>query len=548
MTRWEFRRARSYLRKSIREPTFITLQTLSIIVVILVIWLLWTFIFILPDSVRGAMYWMVIDSGLIGVNTVWLVYAVLSLIIAQQIVKAVMSAPLGSQTERADVDYLFPAPMKGHVYYSAKYLRSIPRRITMYLYVIIAFQPILWYFGMFFGLTVEMFLLFLVIAFLLAEIGSVATQGLYSLHKLALQPRSRQLIIRIGFYFGLILGTVLLLSPVWPVYGVSLPSPMYSLAYLLVAILFSGATPGSDGWITYLHYPTLPWVLLGLTIAYFVILFLTRWLTDKVTVDMYEEIGTVARRKGTTLGTLSRLPISFASAKSPIRSLINKDFVTGLRKSGKTFYIVGLSTNFVFAGFFAIMAPVFLTPLSLPMEFLPILEILYAVLLVVIVPLLTISSSDPFQGEYGTLYLLRLSQVRPLQLTLVKYLQFLVTPICLALPFAVYFAAFLGNFFLLIVAIAILPHAILIATAIGIGLGSRYPYVLRTKHETPIALLITFPVLSWVAIIPVLIFQLGFLPGGILLMLLSSLLVAPYTLCLVLILLSWASHSYLRQE
>lgn len=494
------------------------------------------------------MYWMIIDSGLIGVNTVWLVYAVLSLIIAQQIVKAIMGVPLESQTERADVDFLFPAPMKGHVFYSAKYLRSVPRRATVYIYVVIAFQPVLWYFGMFFGLTIGLFSLFMVITFLLAEIGSVATQGLYSLHKFVLQPRSKRLIFRIGFYLVLLIGIVLLLSPVWPINTVLLPSPIYCLAYLLVGLLFSGAPPGSDGSITYLHFPALPWVFLGLIITYVLTLILTRWLTDKITVDMYEQIGTVARRKGTSLGSLSRLPISFNSAKSPIRALINKDFVTGLRKSGKSFYIIGLSANFVFAGFFAIMAPIIMTPLPLPSEVVPILETLYAVLLVVIVPLLTISSSDPFQGEYGTLYLLRLSQVRPLQLTFVKYLQFLVTPICLALPFAVYFAAFLGSFYLLVVALAILPHAILIATAIGIGLGSRYPYVLRTKNETPIALLITFPVLSWVAIIPILIFQLGFLPGGIVLMLLSSLLVAPYTMGLVLILLSWASHSYLRQE
>ena len=504
--------------------------------------------FILPDSVRGAMYWMFVNSGLIGVNTVWVVYAVLSLIVAQQIVQAMMSVPLGSQSERADVDYLFPAPLKGHVFYSAKYLRSIPRRLTVYLYVIMAFQPILWYFGMFFGLTIEMFSLFLVLIFLLAEIGSIATQALYSLHKFVLQPRSKRLIIRIGFYLALVIGIVLLLSPVWLVNQIPVPSPMYNLAYLLVAMVFSGAPPGSEGSVTYLHYPVLPWVILGLILAYLMILLITRWLTDQITVDLYEEIGTIARRKGASLGSLSRLPISFARAKTPIRTLINKDFVTGLRKSGKSFYIIGLSSNFVFAGLFVIMAPLIVTPLPIPLEFMPVLETLYSVLLVVIVPLLAISSSDPFQGEYGTLYLLRLSQVRPLQITFVKYLQFLVTPVCLALPFAIYFAVFLGNFFLLVVALAILPHAILIATAIGIGLGSRYPYTLRTKNETPIALMITFPVISWVALIPILIFQLGFLPGGIVLMLFSSLLVAPYTIGLVLILLSWASHSYLRQE
>lgn len=548
VTQWEFRRTWNYLRKSIRQPTFITLQILSLAIIILVIWFLWTLIFVFPVPLRGALYWLIIDSGLIGSNTIWIIYAVLSLIIAQQIVKAVMSIPLSSHSEKADIDYLLPAPIQGHVFYTAKYIRSIPRRLMIFLYILVAFQPILWYFGVNFGLTLEMFALFVIVAFLLAEIGSIATQGLYAIRKLASQPRPKQLLFRLFFYFGLIIGVLLVLSPVWLVNGVLLPSPLYNLAYMLVAIIFSGAPLGSEGSFTYLYFPALPWVLFGLVATYFAILALTRWLTNKITIDLYEELAAVTRQTGTTLGSLSRLPITFSAAKTPLRALFKKDFVTGIRKPGKTFYLIGLIANFVFAFIFILIFPLLGSPFPIPLELVPAIETLYTILLAVIIPLLAISSADPFQGEYGSIYLVRLSPVAPLKLTFIKYLQFLVTPIFLAIPFAIYFATLLGNPYLLAIAFAILPHAILIATAIGVGLGSRYPYSSRARNETPVALMITFPVISWVAIIPVIIFQLGFLPGGVILMLMSSILVAPYTICLVLILLSWSSHSYLRQE
>ncbi|MFX1582502.1 MAG: hypothetical protein ACFFCJ_09820 [Promethearchaeota archaeon] len=548
MARWEFQRTRNYLRKSILQPIFITVQVISVTVIALVIWLLWLFMFTLPVQLRGSLYWLIINSGMIGANTVWIVYALLSLIIAQQIVKAVMGVPLGSESEPADVDYLFPAPMKGHVYFTAKYLRSIPRRLMLFVYIGLAFQPILWYFGQNYGLTFGMFMLFIVMIFLLAEIGAIATHGLYALRKFVSQPRQHRRIFRIIFFAVLMVGTILLLTPVWLVNGVLSPSPMYNLAYMLVAIAFSGALPGSDGAFTIFYFPALPWVLLGLLVTFFLILVLTRFLTDRISIDMYEEIAVVARRKGTAIGAFSRLPVQFTSAKTPLHALFKKDFITGLRKPGKAFYIFGLIANFVFALLFIYLAPAFGSMLPIPPEFIPLMETLYAILLVVIIPLLAIASSDPFQGEYGSIHLVRLAPVAPLRFTFIKYIQLLITPICLAIPFAIYFAVILGSLSLLTVGLAILPHAILIATAIGVGLGSRYPYASRAKNETPVALMITFPVISWMAIIPVLIFQLGFLPGGVPLMLLSSLLVTPYTICLVIILLSWSAHSYLRLE
>jgi hypothetical protein len=320
------------------------------------------------------------------------------------------------------------------------------------------------------------------------------------------------------------------------------------MANTLVGMLFNGAEPGSDGAFTNFFLPVLPLVFLQLLILYGFVIIVTRWLTDKVTIDLYEEIATVARRKGANIGALRRLPVKYTATTSTFRAFFKKDFITGLRKPGKAFYVGGLVINFVFAFLFIGLAPAFGSVFPIPLEYLSLIETLYVVLLVVIIPLLAISSSDPFHGERGTLHLVRLSPLTPLRFTFIKYLQLLLTPIALAIPFAIYFAVILGSLSLLPIALAILPHSIPIATAIGFGLGSRYPFASRAKNDTPIALMITFPVISWVAIIPVLIFQLGFIPGGILLLLLSSLLISPYTIILVLILLSWSAHSYLRQE
>jgi hypothetical protein len=538
----------NYIRKSIRQPTFIALQIVSVAIVLLVVWLLWVFIFVMPTSIRGSMYRIIVDSGFLGVNTIWLVYGIISLLIAQQIIKAILGVPLGSETEPADADYILPAPMQGHVFYTAKYLRAVPRRITLFLYLILAVQPILWYFGSHFGLTWEIFFLFLLVIFLLGEIGSVATQGLYALRKFVSQSRPYRRIFRLLFYVALIIGIILLLSPIWIVSGTYVASPTLNMANTLVGMLFNGAEPGSDGAFTTFFLPALPLVFLQLFVLYGFIIIGTRWLTDIVTVDLYEEIATVARRKGANIGALRRLPVNYTPKTSPFRAFFMKDFITGLRKPGKAFYIGGLVTNFVFAFLFITLAPTFGSVFPIPPEYLSLIETLYAVLLVVIIPLLAISSSDPFQGERGTLHLVRLSPLTPLRFTFIKYLQLLLTPLALAIPFAIYFAVFLGSLYLLPIALAILPHSIPIATAIGFGLGSRYPFASRAKNDTPIALMITFPVISWIAIIPVLLFQLGFIPGGLPLLLVGSLLISPYTILLVLILLSWSAHSYLRQE
>ncbi|MFX1492013.1 MAG: hypothetical protein ACFFBU_07115 [Promethearchaeota archaeon] len=558
VTRWEYRRVWNYIRTSILRPIYITVQIISVIIVLIIMWLLW---FLLLDpyglsyELRDSLYLFVRETGIIGPSAIWFIYAILSLLVAQQIVKATLGVPLGSESEPADADFLFPAPMPGHVFYTAKYLRSISRRLIFFIYIFVAIQPIIWFFMRDYGLSIPFIALMILLSFLLAEIGAIAAQGLYALRKFVSQSRPYRRIYRIVFYVALVIGIVLLLSPFWVVSGVVLSSPMYNLAYLFVSLAFSGLPLMGllPGWwnpvepFTYLYVPALPWLFLGLFIAYLLILLITRWLTNRITVDMYEEIAAITRHRGTARGALSRLPITFKQAKSPLRSVFKKDFITGLRKPGKTFYLFGILVNIIAALTLTSLLPTLNIVVPLPPSFLPIMETLYALLLVIIIPLLSINASDPFQGERGTLYLLRLSDLSPFWFTFSKYLQFLVTPIFLAIPFAIYFAVVLGSLELFPVAFAILPHAILISTAIGISLGSRYPHSSRVKNEIPVALMVTYPILSWIVIMPVLIFQLGFLPAGVEFMLLSSLLVIPYTLGLLLILIRWSAHSYIRQ-
>ena len=516
-------------------------QIVSFSIVGLVLFLFWFLIFQLPYEIRNSLYFLIIQSGLVGANAVLLCYGLLSLLVAQQLVKAFMGVPLAADAEPADVDLLFPAPVQGHVFFTAKYLRSIPRRLLFFVYGLIALQPLIWFFGLKYGLTIPTFLVFLVVAFLLSEIGSIAAHTMYAFRKFISRRRYWKRWYRLIFYIATIIGTILLLSPIYIVNGELVPSPIYSLAYMLVAL-------GTEGSFVHLHYPAIPGVLLSLLISYILLLFIGRILSDRITVDLFEDLAIVTRERGTMRGFLSRLPIRYTANKSPLQAILRKDTVTGIRKPGKALYIGGIIANYIFAIFFITLIPAFQTIFPLPPIFIPFTRSLFAILLVVIIPLLSITASDPFRDEYGTIYLIRLAPVPPLQFAFIKYIQQLVTPFLLAIPFAIYFAVVLGDIGLLPLAAAVIPHAILLSTVIGVALGSRYPYAIRGKSETPVALMVTYPVISWISIIPVLVFLLGFIPAGIGWTLLGSLIVTPYTVGLMLILLQWSAHSYIRQE
>ncbi len=548
------------LRISIRRPAFILIQALSITIIILIFWFLW--FFMLNETqvlgyndgiglVRNVIYSLLQESGFFGENAIWLVYALIAFIVASQIIKALVGVPLGGESEPADVDTLFSAPMRGHVFFTAKYFRTIPRRLLIYFYVIIAILPIVWFFMRDYVLSFDMVLLIILLVFLLGEIGAVATNGLYFLRKFVSQHRRFRRYYRSVFFVAVALGTFVLLTPILIVGGVVIYGPLYNLARLFVAMVFSGhwlvANPHVPPFIM-LYYPALPWVIGGLLFAYVFVLEVAQFLSDRITIDLYEEISVVTRRRGLSLGWLSRFPVIFGRAKTPLATVLRKDFIAGFRKPGKAFYLFGLIANFVFALFLISCQPTLFTGVQLPLELVPILDTLYIILIIVIVPLLSINASDPFQGERGTIYLIRLSQVRPFWFTFIKYLQLLLPPFLLAIPMAIYFALFLGNPHLLIMAAAILPHAVLISTAIGVALGSRYPSTPSGKKETPVALIITYPVISWTAMSPVLFIFLGVAPSSLTWVLLGSLLIGPYTLGLVLFLLGWSAHSYLRQE
>lgn len=550
------------LRISIRRPAFIMIQALSITIIILIFWLLWFFMlnenWILGYNdgigiIRNVIYSLLQESGFFGENAIWLVYALIALIVASQIIKALVGVPLGGESEPADVDTLFSAPMRGHVFFTAKYFRTIPRRLLIYFYVIIAILPIVWFFmqDYNYALSFDMVLLIILLVFLLGEIGAVATSGLYFMRKFVSQHRRFRRYYRSVFFVAVAMGTFVLLTPILIVGGVVIYGPLYNLARLFVAMVFSGhrlvVNPHVPPFIT-LYYPALPWVIGGLLFGYVFVLEVAQFLSDYITIDLYEEISVVTRRRGLSLGWLSRFPVIFGRAKTPLATVLRKDFITGFRKPGKAFYLFGLIANFVFAFFLILCQPTLFTGVQLPFELVPILDTMYITLIIVIVPLLSINASDPFQGERGTIYLIRLSQVRPFWFTFIKYLQLLLTPFLLAIPMAIYFALFLGNPHLIILAVAILPHAVLISTAIGVALGSRYPSTPSGKKETPVALIITYPVISWTAMLPVLFIFLGVAPSNLTWVLLGSLLIGPYTLGLVLFLLGWSAHSYLRQE
>lgn len=537
LIRWEYRRLLSYLRNVLHRPAFLVVQIVSFAIVGLVLFLLWFLIFVFPEEMRAPLYWLFVDSGLLGPNSILLAYAIASLITVQQIFKALLGCPLAEEVEAADVDIIFTAPVRANSIFIAKYARSIPRRLLFFIYAGVAFLPVIVFFSLEYGASFNLFALAIFMMFLLGEVGALATHSLYCIRKSATKPRFFSRLFRLLFYFGLVFGALILLSPVVPIGGLGLPLPIFTLAYLIVALCTNGQLAPFDPF-------TLNITLVFLIILYPVFLFLARHLTNAVGPELFEDLVTTTQRKGPVVGVLSRIGLSFQVAGSPFRTLLRKDIVTGLRKPGKAFYWAGIAVNYIIVLFLILLSPIIHLVLPLPGDIFVFAPTLYSLLLILITPLLAITAADPFRGEYGSLYLIRLAQITPIKVALGKFLMYLVTPVLIAIPFAFYFALILGNLNLIIVALAILPHAVVLSTAMGISMGSRYPYATQTQTQIPVSLMISYPVLSWIIIAPVAVLLLGFFAGGVALMLLASLILSAYSVGLMLILLGLAARAF----
>lgn len=336
-------------------------------------------------------------------------------------------------------------------------------------------------------------------------------------------------------------GTLLLLTPFISIGNNLVPMPVYYLAYLFVAF-------GTAGQLAYLPLSAFPLLLVSLVILYILILVVAVRLTRLINYVLYEDLAIVTNRSGHATGLLGRVPINFQGASSPFRALLKKDMVMGLRSPGKSVYWASIIVNFILAALFIIFAPIIRLILPLPEDYMDLIPALYVIILVLLVPLLAISAADPFKGEYGKNHLLRLAPLSPLHIAFIKFFFLLVTPVLVTIPFAIYFAVILGNPGLIIIGGAILPHAVLLSTAMGVGLGSRYPYVTQSQTQTPVALMITYPVLSWVVMMPVAFLVTGFLPMGIEWAIVAALFLMPYSIFLTIILMGWAAHSFLYHE
>ncbi len=498
-------------------------------------------IFILPEEMRAPLYWLFVDSGLLGPNSILLVYAIISLIAVQQIFKALLGCPLAEEVEPADIDMILTAPLKAHSIFFAKYTRSIPRRLLFFVYAIIAFLPVMAFFSLAYEVPLAFFAIAIFVMFLLGEVGALATHSLYCIRKSATKPRFFSRLFRLTFYLCLFFSTLIILSPVVPVGGLGWPLPVFALAYVLVALCSNGQMAPYSPF-------ALNVILVFLIILYPVCLYVARHVTNAAGPELFEDVITTTQRRGPAVGILSRIGLSFQGASSPFRTLIMKDIITGLRKPGKAFYWAGIAVNYIIVVILVLLSPVIQLVLPLPEDTYAFAPTLYSLLLILITPLLAITAADPFRGEHGSLYLIRLARITPIKVAIGKFLMFLVTPVLIAIPFAFYFAVILGNLGLILVALAILPHAVILSTAMGISLGSRYPYATQTQTQIPVSLMITYPVLSWIVIAPVAILLLGFFQGGIALMLVASLFISGYSVGQTLILLGLAARAYMHME
>jgi len=525
---------------SLRQPIFLSVQMLSFIVAGLVSLLLWILFFSFPLGMRILLYQLLVDTGLLGPNAVLAIYAAISLLAIQQAVKALVGTPISVEVEPADVDILLPAPSPASAFLAAKYVRSIPRRLLLLLYGVIALLPMMIFLETTYGTPLIVVAQLGLLALLLGEVGCLSSHILYLLRRISSSHHPRRHFRLAVFYVGVVLGAVLLFSPVLPLGWVLVPLPPLLLSILVVAL-------GTNGHLAPLPPLALPVALAVACLLLPLLLMAVLLLANRAQLSLYEDLAAEVKGGGLTLGLLSRLPFTFVDASTPFRALLKKDLLGHLRGPGRALYWAGIIVNYVLAILLIPLQPALRLFVPLPEDITSAAPSLYCLLLLLLSPLLSITAADPFRDEYGSLYIIRLAPLPPLYVALEKFLLNLASPVLVAPPLTIFFAILLGDMNLLPLALLLLPHSLILSTAMGLGLGSRYSYATRGS-QISLALMITYPILSWVIMVPVAFPLLLSLNVGFAAMAIASLLVSPYTAGMTLILLSWAARSFLHHE
>jgi len=379
-----------------------------------------------------------------------------------------------------DENLLLPAPVKPHQIFLSRYTRRIIRKMSFVVIGLLAILPLL---------TSANILFFSIVLVLVCVIIFFETNyfmgALSSYIRLYFEGRYKSPLRHIVV---VLLGFVMLI-PVYPVFNSTFtaafvfPSSALTLVITEMTGIFSLDVPFMLG--------------VGLQIMMFTIFLL---LTASITGYDYYEVFSASKGSEEIEGRFSKVirgDIDFSNSRfnDPIIWIMLKDFWSRLRSPFQIWKYVYAVAGTIAVLYLNIVHPPWFRPLSVPPNLAFAVVPAFALMLILLVQMSSVTSMLSFVDEKDNVYLLKASPFRSTEIVFAKFMLSFIEVGIAAIPacgFLIYIMRIEGYLALITLAAPLL----ILFTASGVAVGAYVPVMTNDPKTLPVPLAFSYPIIN----------------------------------------------------
>jgi len=473
LMRNEIRMLFNQFKQAITSPSLLLFYGVTLVGIFFVSLVISSFISFAPMMASlGVMIEDFIDRGMF--------FGAFAIVSASSVVTGYFGLGPAAVITSEDENLLLPAPVRPHQIFLSRYIRRIIRKTAFMVISLIAILPLLSSANILFFSIV--FVLFCVIVFLETNYFLGALSSYIRLYfERRYKSHFRHIIV-------IFLGFVMLV----PAY------PLFTSTFTVAFVFPSNALALVITEMTGIFSLNIPFLLgVCLQIMMFTIFLL---LTANICGYEYYEVFSASKGNEEIEGRFSKIihgDVDFSNSKfnDPIIWIMLKDFWSRLRSPFQIWKYVYAVVGTIFVLYLNLLHPVWFEPLNIPPNLAFAVVPAFALMLILLVQMSSVTSLLSFIDEKENVYLLKASPFRPTDIVLAKFLLSFVEVGIAAIPacgFLIYIMRIEGYLALITLAAPL----VILFTATGVAIGAYVPVMTNDPRTLPVPLAFSYPIIN----------------------------------------------------
>ena len=407
-------------------------------------------------------------------------FAVFAIVSASSVVTGYFGLGPASVITAQDESLLLPAPVKPHQIFLSRYTRRIVRKLAFLFLGLVSILPLLTSANILF-FSIVLVLVCVVIFFETNYfMGSLCSYIRLNIEKRYANPLRHIVVVVLG---------IVVLVPAYPLF-----TSTFTAAFVFPSNALTLVITEMTG-IFALNVPFLLGV--GLQIMMFTIFLL---LTASICGYEYYEVFSASKGSEEIEGRFSKVirgNIDFSNSRfnDPTVWLMLKDFWSRLRSPFQIWKYVYAVVGTSFVLYLNIVHPPWFRPLVVPPNLAFAIVPAFALMLILLIQMSSVTSMLSFVDEKDNVYLLKASPFRSKDVVLAKFLLSLVEVGIAAIPacgFLIYIMKIEGYLPLITLAAPL----VILFTATGVAVGAYVPVMTNDPKTLPVPLAFSYPIIN----------------------------------------------------